>query len=390
MPVIKNRVALEIARNVTAFLNLEAGVTRGKPDDALKPGKLLQRAARRLGAGQSEASVQSPAESTDVAGEPPVFFVMGVSRSGTTWLMRLLNAHPEVLCKGEGRFFGKAWREPRMRKLDVKKQPSSLQNALLSSEYLRFWIERSVWSREEDSQKHLDNLMRLSVNYFLNNEIEKTGKKIVGDKTPILGEAVIEEVGRIFPDAKVVHIVRDGRDRAVSLMHYLWNTARSEGGIYPMKPEELAKRDLYRENPEKLFENGEGIFTEERLRTMARQWGMRVGMTASEAPDLLGGNYLEVKYEDLLEKPEQEAKRLFEHLGADADEKTVRRCVERVSFERRTQGREKGQEDPTSVSLRKGVAGDWRDTFTERDRRIFKEVAGEALISAGYEKDLDW
>ncbi len=389
MPVINNRVALEIARNVTAFLNLEAGVTRGKADDALKPGKLLQRAARRLGAGRSAAGVQSPAEA-DAVKEPPVFFVMGVSRSGTTWLMRLLNTHPEVLCKGEGRFFGKDWRVPKKRKLDMKKQPSSLQNALLSSEDLRFWIERSVWSREEDSQKHFDNLMRMSINYFLNNELEKTGKKIVGDKTPILEEDVIEEVGRIFPYTKVVHIVRDGRDRAVSLMHYFWNTAKSEGGIYRVKPEELAKRDAYREDPEKLFEGGEGIFTEERLRTMAHQWGMRVDTTAREAPGLLGGNYLEVKYEDLLDKPEQEAKRLFEHLGADADEKTVRRCVERVSFERRTQGREKGREDPTSVSLRKGIAGEWRDTFTERDKRVFKEVAGEALISAGYEKDLDW
>lgn len=373
MPVFRSRAALEIARDITAFFNLEAGVARGKVADSLKPGRLIGRARRK----RSDAN-------------PPVFFVTGMSRSGTTWLMRLLNAHPEILCKGEGRFFGENHREPKMRKLDVKKQPSSLHNALAGSEYLRFWIERSVWSREEDARTHLDNLMRLSTNYFLAHELEKTGKKMVGDKTPLLDDDVIGEVARIFPGAKVVHIVRDGRDRAVSLMHYFWNTARSEGGLYPVKPEELARRDAYREDPEKLFASGEGIFTEARLRRMAAQWGERVGRASGDGPRLLGEDYLEVKYEDLLERPEEEARRLFERLGADAREKTVKKCVERVSFERRARGRDKGQEDPTSVSLRKGVAGDWRNTFTGRDRQIFKEVAGDALISSGYEKDTNW
>ena len=42
------------------------------------------------------------------------------------------------------------------------------------------------------------------------------------------------------------------------------------------------------------------------------------------------------------------------------------------------------------ASLEKGKRGSWRELFTTRDKRIFKEVAGEALIAWGYEKDLDW
>jgi hypothetical protein len=45
-----------------------------------------------------------------VVGNTPVFFVVGQQKSGTTWLMRMLDSHPEILCKGEGRFFGKGWR----------------------------------------------------------------------------------------------------------------------------------------------------------------------------------------------------------------------------------------------------------------------------------------
>ncbi len=40
--------------------------------------------------------------------------------------------------------------------------------------------------------------------------------------------------------------------------------------------------------------------------------------------------------------------------------------------------------------LRKGVAGDWKGAFTERDKQVFKEVAGNLLIKLGYEKDNYW
>jgi hypothetical protein len=40
--------------------------------------------------------------------------------------------------------------------------------------------------------------------------------------------------------------------------------------------------------------------------------------------------------------------------------------------------------------VRKGVSGDWRGAFTEGDRRIFKEEAGDLLVELGYEKDHDW
>ena len=325
----------------------------------------------------------------------PIFFVVGSGRSGTNWLMRTLDSHPEILCRGEGRFFGRNMRNERFigmqttEHMQNKLQPSSLYNALAESEYLRYWIERSVWSRDEDSEEHVRNLTRLSVNYFLTEKLSKTGKRMVGDKTPLESSETVKEIATICPEARVIHIIRDGRDQAVSLLHFLWNRSIDQSGVYRMDPEERDKRDRYREDPRKFGESGESIFTEKRLRRSARSWGERVAAARECGSALLGDSYTEVRYEDLLTRPEKEFGRLFGFLGARADEGLVERCIKRTSFERRTGGRERGQEDSHS-GVRKGIAGDWNNVFTDRDRTVFKEVAGDLLVNLDYEKGYDW
>src|SRR5215208_5832616 len=124
---------------------------------------------------------QSP-NGTDFRGEElPVFFVVGLAKSGTTWLMKILDSHPEVLCKGEGRFFGAEYRREVLARASANQQSSSLYNALLNSVYLRPWIERSVWSRDGDADRHLIHLTRLATHYFLTQQLLKSGKRIVGD-----------------------------------------------------------------------------------------------------------------------------------------------------------------------------------------------------------------
>jgi hypothetical protein len=144
------------------------------------------------------------------AGRSPVFFVVGNQKSGTTWLMRMLDAHPEVLCKGEGRFFGGGWRQKSLKQRDVLRPASSLYNAVLDAEYLRLWIERSVWSRNDSTEEHLNNLTRMAIDYFLEGELLKSGKRVVGDKSPLLTPETIREISAIYPEARVIHIVRDG------------------------------------------------------------------------------------------------------------------------------------------------------------------------------------
>jgi hypothetical protein len=322
--------------------------------------------------------------------DAPVFFVVGQGKSGTTWIRNALNCHPEILCRGEGRFFERGFVQVApLEDLSIgwlkSVQPTSLYGAISSSEHLRTWIERSVWTDGEDVDEHLGNLQRLAVNYFLTQRLSKTGKKIVGDKTTFSRGEVIEEIGALYPEARVIHVIRDGRDVAVSMIHHMWNYAKDTGAFYDLEPEDLEKRDAYRKDPA----SGEGLFTEKRLKGIARSWATQVGKAVEYGPALLGSNYAEVRYEDLLTSPEEEIGRLLRFLGAAANEEAVKRCIELSSFERWSEGRERGEED-TSSFYRKGVAGDWREVFTERDKEAFKEVAGDVLIELGYERDNNW
>lgn len=322
--------------------------------------------------------------SKSTTGRMPVFFVVGYQKSGTTWLMRMLDAHPEILCKGEGRFFDGGWRQKNLKRADIRRPASSLYHALRDAEYLRLWIERSVWSRDEPLEEHLDNLMRMAVDYFLEGERLKAGSRLVGDKSPLLTPETMKEIGGIYPEAKVIHIIRDGRDAAVSAAHHAWNfgnAARDHGAN--------AKGKAYRADPRRLREKGESIFSDGHLQKLAADWNTRVSRAVEDGPVLLGENYTEVRYEDLLERPEEEMACLLRFLGADSGEKSVRHCVEAASFEKLAKGRERGEEDSTSF-FRKGVSGDWKNVFTGEDRHIFNEEAGDLLVRLDYESDQHW
>jgi hypothetical protein len=384
VPIFKSRKAFETLRGAKTFLGAAANTIRSKTSRqarrqiAVKDGEIAA-LRRELALVRGDGSVPDPAGVS-----PPVFFVVGYQKSGTTWLMLMLDSHPEILCRGEGRFFGGGWRQKSLKREEVQRPPSSLYNAMLDAEYLKLWVERSVWSRNDDADEHLVNLTRMAIDYFLEGELLKTGKRMVGDKSPLLTPETLKEIGEIYPEAKVIHLIRDGRDAAVSAVHHTWNFGRAN-----KRDEVSAKREAYRRNPRQLRETGESIFEGNHIRKLAADWSARVGRAIDDGPASLGTNYREVRYEDLVERPKEEVGRLLEFLGADASEKTVERCVSSASFERLTKGRNRGQEDPSSF-FRKGIVGDWKNVFTEQDKLVFKREAGELLIRLGYEEDDGW
>ena len=332
----------------------------------------------------------------DLSKDIPIFFVVGRAKSGTGWLLSTLNRHPEVLCKGEGEFFGRDYGDgqPEAQQAIIRDirpiRSASLYSALVQSEHLRSWIERSPWTQGDDIEKHVASITRNYIYYIMKNWRMKSRKRIVGDKTPFASPEIIKEIGAVCPEAKVIHIIRDGRDAAISQLHHMWRRATGEeGGRFYMTPQELRKRDRYWRDPEEILGTGEGIFTEEFLREAAEGWKSDVGAARRDGPILLGDNYTEVRYENMLESPEAEFGRLFRFLGARAAPDIVRQCVDATSFKKYSGGRERGQEDSRSPK-RKGIAGDWKNVFTERDKFIFKEVAGDLLIELGYEKDKTW
>ena len=310
-----------------------------------------------------------------------VFFVAGEMRSGTSWLRRTLSAHPEVACGHEGSFFGRGYDHE---EIPVYPGPvSSFTRALSLSEELRVWHDLP-WNRWTDGyEEDLRNLTRLSIDYFLAKEVARTGKRIVGDKSPQHTEN-LDEIREVYPDAKVIHIARDGRDVAVSAMHHWWREATDrENGVFALTRDELEIRDAYLEDREGFLASGRSIFTEERLSQLARRWSRRVGKARRDGPALYGEDYLEIRYEDLLLNPSVTLRRVFGLLGARADDRAIELCVRAGAFERASR-RKPGEEDAGSF-FRKGVAGDWRGVFTERDREIYWELAGDRLAEMGYE-----
>jgi len=315
-----------------------------------------------------------------------VFFVAGEMRSGTSWLRHSLSDHPEIACAQEGSFFGYGYgRED----IPVYTEPvSSLTRALYLSKELKTWhaLPWNLWS--DGYEEDLLALSRLSIDYFLSKEVARTGKRIVGDKSPQHTEN-LDEIHEIYPDARIIHVVRDGRDVAISAMHHWWRLAKDrKGGIFELTPEELRLRDEYVEDRQGFLASGRSIFTEERLSQLARRWAHRTGKGHRDGAALYGERYLEVRYEDLLLDGPTVFGRILEFLGANSEKRVIERCLRSSDFERAS-ARPQGEEDSASF-FRKGVAGDWRDVFTERDRALYKRLAGDRLIEFGYESSHDW
>lgn len=380
----KSRAAKKIRSLLDPSTGLVPSLTAGRRAMRQLAGKNREIASlrRQLADARGIAGLEVPSTST------PVFFVVGNQKSGTTWVMKMLDAHPEILCQGEGRPFGRGFNKEEQKGRPGGYPPTSLYNAITNSEDLRYWVERSVWTKRDDAEEHLDNLMRLSIEYFLNQRLASTTKRMVGDKTVLLEAGIVSEIGRVIPEAKVIHIIRDGRDVAISTMHHIWNQAPDRGGHGTINPEQMSRREAYNENPQKLVESGEGIFSDGWLGRYAARWKARISRAREDGAALPDGHYAEVRYEDLITDPEPEVKRLFEFLGAESGDRTVGRCVSATSFEKLSEGRKPGEE--ASSFYRKGVAGDWMNVFTEQNRRDFKEKAGDFLVELGYEEGHDW
>lgn len=364
-----------------------------KDGDRTREGALTDGAQQTIKRVESDVSARQPVarESRNRKGKPTSaqpsdvrFFVVGEMRSGTSWLARTLDSHPQVYCKGEGSFFGRNQAEEEIPV--YKGLTPSLYNALAECGGLRTWhsLGWNSWGRRGQEEEDIVELARLSIEYFLQKGAAPSGKAIIGDKSPLHTDHV-EEIHELFPEAKVVHIYRDGRDVAVSLMHHFWRLSKDKGGIFELEPEELRKRDAYLENSQRFVLSGESIFIEERLKQMAIRWNRRISKASRNGAYLFGRDFYQLSYEDLLMSPEKHMTAIFELLGASADKETVSLCIENNDFERLAE-RSQGKEDSGSF-FRKGVAGDWRNVFTESDRQIYEDIAGETLLRMGYDID---
>jgi hypothetical protein len=281
----------------------------------------------------------------------PAPFIVGAGRSGTTLLRLMLDAHPELAIPPETHFIPRLAERFGEGALDAQAFAAALADERRWGDYGLDPAELAARVGALPSPA-LGDALRC----FYRLYAERLGKPRFGDKTPgyVLAMA---EVERVLPEARFVHLVRDGR--AVAL-------AQSE-------------------------RNGR------RPRRNARAWRDRVLAARMQRERL--SHYMEVRFEDLVTAPEPALRRIcgFAELRFDPAMLDYHRTAEaRLSELGGLEGRTVGGEPVTAERRRSWYAltreppraeeiGRWHTGLEPAERDAVEEEIGELLGELGYE-----
>ena len=273
-----------------------------------------------------------------------VFFVAGVPKSGTTWLQLLLDAHPQIACRGEGHF-GNALKDRLDRALlDY--------NGIIQGKNTDIFDELAPFPSFAEAHS---NYLVASAAALLMVEFAGT-KPIIGEKTPdnVFSLPLLHQ---LFPAARFLLILRDGRDCATSAWFHNLRVSPDELHAHHTSFAHFAA-------------------------AVAEGWasGVEAGSRFSECHPSICRT---ISYELLIRDTPSVLHGILEFLGADTAAAVRDHCVQSASFSRLSGGRPRGQEDRASF-FRIGQPGDWRRHFDEEARRVFEQSAGPLLRKHGY------
>jgi hypothetical protein len=281
----------------------------------------------------------------------PAPFVVGVGRSGTTLLRLMIDAHPEVAIPAETHFLPKL--------LELRDEGDALRaaaHAVMTAEST--WADFGI-----PSERLAETFARLSpftlakgLRAFYGLYAAKFGKPRWGEKTPFYGRRM-RAIEAVLPEAHFVHVIRDGRDVALSLRP-LW------------------------------FSPGDEI------EAQARNWLAKVSAIRANGHGCR--RYLEIRYEDLVLDTESVLRRVCDfialqydprmlsyHQGAEVRLNEIRdeyRFKEaRISKEERMRLHVNALRPPDQARV-----GRWRSDMSAGDRDTFTSIAGDLLADLGY------
>jgi hypothetical protein len=184
---------------------------------------------------------------------------------------------------------------------------------------------------------------------------EIKNKPLVGNKTPAYIRRMLD-LHALWPEAKFVHIIRDGRDVCLSVLN--WKKGERIVGRY-------------------------GSWEEDPVSTTALWWERKVRKAREDGAVLGPGLYQEMHYEDLVEDPERECKRLCEFLGVAYDDAMIRFAEGKTRTDlpnaRKTP---KKAWLPITSGMR-----NWRTEMPATDIQHFEAAAGNLLEELGYERN---
>jgi len=278
--------------------------------------------------------------------------VVGVGRSGTTLLRLMLDAHPQMTIPPETHFVPAVIEACR-----AAARPESAVEAMTS---VRQWGDQGIEAAEMlDRMRGLESFdAAAALRSFYALQAERQGKPRWGDKTPVYVESM-DLIGEALPEARFIHLIRDGRDVALS---------RARRGF---------------------GKNAGG-------RRAGERWRRRI-LAAREQSKRLP-HYLELRYEDLIEDSEGNLRRVCDFVELEFDPAMLRyheRAAERMAeMARDLPGRDGESVRPAEERMaahamtRKPPSasriGVWRTEMSAEDAAEFEQAAGDLLAELGY------
>ncbi len=253
-------------------------------------------------------------------------------------LRDLLRAHPRITFPGESHFiplYYRAYGDPR-----TEREARQLGRRILG---LR-WVKRWGLNLDPSCFQHCRSFRQVIAQLY-EAWAEQEGKERWGDKTPQYGME-IPLLHEIFPDCQFIHIYRDGRDAALSIL---------AAGFGP--------QNLY---------------------VAANHWCHFVKTISAAGAALPSGAYLAVGYEALLTAPEETMRQVLAFLGEPFDSGVLK-----PNFLERDERRLLiGGSKRTYVSETEIVQSNWdkwKTQMTANERLLFESIAGDLLVELGYE-----
>jgi hypothetical protein len=277
----------------------------------------------------------------------PYVFIVGSPRSGTTLLRRIINAHRQIAITRETHWVAKRF----------EKRQGVTPDGLVTPEVLSWLLSDEKFTRMGIGQDELEELVAgeepVSYSTFVTGVFDLygkgQGKRLVGDKVPGYVRR-IPTLHALWPKAKFVHIIRDGRD--VSLSATNWSRAYK-----------LARRY--------------STWTEDPTTTAAVWWEWHVRLGREDGGSLAPKLYHEVRYEALVSEPAKTCEKLCSFLDLPYDDAMLK-------FH---EGREKADPNldakkawrPLTFGLRK-----WSEQMPAEALERFEASAGDLLEELGY------
>jgi len=270
------------------------------------------------------------------------FFIVGVGRSGTTLLRLMLNSHPNIAIPYESHFITDyLQRVDSYGPLEQRSNLESLLHDIFSEEMLLGWDHK--FDREEVIRDIPGPVTLGSVfDGVYRNYARAKNKVRWGDKSDYLDRMHL--INDIFPNAKFVHIVRDGRDVVNSVLKLPWGPNDMLG---------------------------------------AAQWWHEHVKLAQIVGRVLGKNrYHTIRYEDLIANPRLELTKVCDFIGEDysSDMLAYHKDTKNLIPKNR-----RSQHHNTDSLPKSDRCYAWKKEMSATHQALFNRIGESSLREFGYE-----